>query len=169
MKKRMCLGFSCEDLKINFQENATYSVWWFLTREKERFPGLSSCCSYFHRCPMLFLSSSLDSKTVTSKIWFSIPCIENHVILTKVGSSRVSSESWLPWNDRFTFQQHSPVSSNLSSLNGRGWDFRKEYTLLLELLWHFMKAIGSLLPRKDSLPQTIYVVSICALIGNCLG
>lgn len=133
------------------------------------FLGFSSCTHYFAGAHW-FLSSL---QPPTAKLWqgppcniyFSLPCIQNGIIFTEAVFSWLSSalqfaglhsssispsvQIWAPWTD--------------------SWNLKSQGIPLLVLLWHFVKAITHPLPSKYSLPQTIYVVSICTLIGNCLG
>ena len=139
---------------------------------KVHFSGLSSCHCDFARCPLRFLSCLLPLtaelwQAPPCKIYFSFLCIQSAVIFTEVGFS------WWPSASQF-HEMTGLHSSNISLLvqiwapSTGSWDLKKQGTLLLKLLWHFIKAIICPLPCKDSFPQTIYVTSICTLIGNCL-
>lgn len=154
---------------MNFQENATYSGCWIQMRGKVPFPGLSSCPQYFGRCPLMFLSSLLP---LTADLWQALPPAK-FTFLSLIYKWCNFYRSWIflaiLWNDRFLHSSNISPSVQIWAPWTGSWDLKKHGTLPLELLWHFIKAIIRPLPSKDSLPQTIYMVSICTLIGNCLG
>lgn len=154
---------------MDFQENSTYSGCWFQMRGKVPLPGLFSCLCDFARCPLMFLSSLLP---LTADLWQALPPAK-FTFLSLVYKWCSFYRSWIfraiSWNDTFLHSSNISPSVQIWAPWTRSWDLKKQGTLPLELLWHFIKAIIRPLPSKDSLPQTFYMVSICTLIGNCLG